>query len=222
MPRKNQVTYEPEYEGKPIMTDKDKKLGCYKPILKRMLELFEDMIKRHNKVNVVCRELRSPEEMPLICDNKAIRAFHADEAKSLKRAGIDSGYISVREQKPGRKSHYHDFLLLDGSKIQNIEGHLKTAEEIWERKLGLPKVREEERDIPPECRKQGWGLIHNCTWDNNDDSQKHSLMLRRDDPEYATKIKQCFYRASYLAKENQKGNTPKGQRQLFVSRIKKK
>ena len=45
--------------------------------------------------------------------------------------------------------------------------------------------------------------------------------VSRNDPAYETKKDDCFRRASYLAKVNSKGNTPKGQRELFSSRIPK-
>ena len=44
-------------------------------------------------------------------------------------------------------------------------------------------------------------------------------MLRPDDPEMEVKKDECFKRASYLAKTSTKGYAPKGQRELFSSRI---
>lgn len=42
-------------------------------------------------------------------------------------------------------------------------------------------------------------------------------MLNRASTDYDDKRKECFYRASYLAKVNTK-KTPEGQRELFTSR----
>ena len=47
------------------------------------------------------------------------------------------------------------------------------------------------------------------------------VMLRYDDPFRGNKKDDCFRRASYLAKTNTKGTAPKGQRELFSSRIPK-
>jgi hypothetical protein len=44
-------------------------------------------------------------------------------------------------------------------------------------------------------------------------------MLRPDDPEMEVKKDECFKRASYLTKTSTKGYAPKGQRELFSSRI---
>ena len=70
-------------------------------------------------------------------------------------------------------------------------------------------------------RENGYGLIDDCTKSRSGAKQINGVMLRKDDPEYASKKDDCFRRASYLAKVNTKGNTPKGQRELFSSRIPK-
>lgn len=75
--------------------------------------------------------------------------------------------------------------------------------------LGLPE------------REHGYGLIDDCTTSRNGENQVNGVMLRPDDPEMETKKDDCFRRASYLAKTNTKGYAPKGQRELFSSRIPK-
>ena len=207
MPRKKQITVEATYHGKPIMTDKAKQQGCCEPILARIEEQFEDMTKRHNKVLFMRYDTRFPSDFPPVHDNQTFYRFQADFIKHLKRQGFDPHYVTVREQSREKHQHYHGILLLDGNKTQNIHGHIADAEAIWRRKLNIPPGR---------------GLIDDCSTSRDGSPQQNGIMLRRDDPDYQTKINQSFHWATYLAKENQKSSTPQGLRELFASRIKKK
>ena len=100
--------------------------------------------------------------------------------------------------------------ILDGrheQKTQSIYNHIQTAERLWDSTLGLPE------------KKNGYGLIDDCTRSRAGETQVNGVVLRHDDPRRNDKKLDCFRRASYLAKTNIKGNTPKGQRELFSSRI---
>ena len=207
MPRKKKITVKPTYHGRTIMTDKELRQGCYEPILARIEEQFEDMTTRHSKVLFMRYDVRFPADTVQGMDNSTFCSFQADFIKQLTRQGLDPHYVVVREQSREKHQHYHGILLLDGNKTQNIYGHIRTAETIWRRKNNLP---------------EGTGLIDACTTSRDVTPQANGVMLRRDDPEYKTKINNCFHWASYLAKENQKSSVPEGQRQLFSSRIKKK
>ena len=88
--------------------------------------------------------------------------------------------------------------------------HIQTAERLWDSTLGLPE------------KENGYGLIDDCTTNRNGEPQENGVMLRYDDPFRGNKKDDCFRRASYLAKTNTKGNAPKGQREVFASRIPKK
>ena len=118
-------------------------------------------------------------------------------------------YIAVREQSREKHQHYHVALLLDGQKTQSIHNHIQTAERLWDTTLGLP------------ARENGYGLIDDCTTSRTGEKQVNGVMLRPDDPDMEAKKADCFRRASYLAKTNTKGNAPKGQREMFSSRISK-
>ena len=108
-----------------------------------------------------------------------------------------------------KHQHYHVALLLDSQKTQSIHNHIQTAERLWDSTLGLP------------ARENGYGLIDDCTTSRTGEKQVNGVMLRKDDPEMEDKKNDCFRRASYLAKNNTKGNAPKRQRELFSSRIPK-
>ena len=129
--------------------------------------------------------------------------------KNRSRHGLKPQYVAVREQSREKHQHYHIALWLDGQKTRSIHDHIKTAERLWDRTLGLPE------------RENGYGLIDDCTVSRNGERQINGVMLRKDDSNYADKRNDCFRRASYLAKTNTKGKAPRGQRELFSSRIPK-
>ena len=48
--RNEKITYEDQYQGHPIMTDKARQLGCKESILQKIDQLMTDMSNRHSKV----------------------------------------------------------------------------------------------------------------------------------------------------------------------------
>ena len=69
MPRKHPITYEPEYKDKPIMTDKEKRLGCMEPVLQQLERQFDAMTSKHSKVLFIRYDVRFPADMPPVHDN---------------------------------------------------------------------------------------------------------------------------------------------------------
>ena len=153
-------------------------------------------------------DIRFPEGYDY-ADNGIFREFQSKFMKNLSRQGLKPQYVAVREQSQEKHQHYHVALLLDGQKTQSIHNYIQTAERLWDSTLGLP------------ARENGYGLIDDCTTNRTGDKQINGVMLRSDDPDMEKKKDDCFRRASYLAKTNTKGNAPKGQRELFSSRIPK-
>ena len=144
-------------------------------------------------------DVRLPEGLDH-ADNGLFREFKSKYIKNRSRKGFKPQYVAVREQSKEKHQHYHVALWLDGQKTKNIHDHIATAERLWNKTLGLPD------------KVNGYGLIDDCTKSRSGAKQINGVMLRRDDPAYETKKDDCFRRASYLAKVNTKGNTPKGQR----------
>ena len=48
--RNEKITYEEQYHGHPIMTDKARSLGCKELILQKADQIMTDMSKRYSKV----------------------------------------------------------------------------------------------------------------------------------------------------------------------------
>lgn len=200
---------ETEYNDHPVMVDPEKKLYCDKKILKTIEDQFDYAEQSKKRVFFMRYDIRFPEDVNEHADNKLVRDFQANLVKTLKRQGLNPNYLLVREQSREKHQHYHGVLMLEGRKTQSIHNHIATAERLWDSAL----------DLPP--REGGYGLIDDCTKDRNGNRQENGVMLRHDDPDYEAKRNECFRRASYLAKINQKASTPKGHRELFSSRIPK-
>ena len=202
------TTTEKTFHGYSIMTDEEKGLSCETKILNEIERQFGYAEATKSKTLFMRYDIRFPEGYDH-ADNGVFREFQSKFMKNLSRQGLKPQYIAVREQSREKHQHYHVALLLDGQKTQSIHNHIQTAERLWDTTLGLP------------ARENGYGLIDDCTKSRSGAKQINGVILRRDDPEYNTKKDDCFRRASYLAKVNTKGNTTKGQKELFSSRIPK-
>ena len=231
MPRKHaNMTDEPTFgkKSRPIMTNRNKKRRCSIPILKRIESHMDDMLARHKDVYFFRFDIRYPQGYAAPSDNRQFCAFQADYVKGLQRENYDVRYVAVREQENSSNQHYSEIVLVNVSpdpkgvvSKPELKPFIDSAEKIWERKLGLPPVDEDERDIPPECRKKNRGLIEDCTKSRYGSPQENGIMLSKSDPEYEEKINRCFHWGSYTAKGKQKDKTPPGQRELFSSRLSK-
>lgn len=200
------TTTENTYNKYPIMTDETKGLACDEKILHEIERQFDYAEETKNKIFFMRYDIRFPEGYDH-ADNGVFREFQSKFIKNLSRKGLKPQYIAVREQSREKHQHYHVALLLDGQKTQSIHNHIQTAERLWDSTLGLPE------------KENGYGLIDDCTTSRAGETQVNGVMLRYDDPWRPDKKEECFRRASYLAKTSTKGNAPKGQRELFSSRI---
>ncbi|MFW5500917.1 MULTISPECIES: YagK/YfjJ domain-containing protein [unclassified Maridesulfovibrio] len=201
----NGITYEKMYNGKKILTDKDKGYGCYKDILQKTDRLMTTYTGKHNKANVTRFDLKYPKDENVPTDNKDFSRFASTFNKALKRKGLDPKYIAVREQSREKHQHYHVAVLTDGNKIRSPHTVIKTAEEHWNRTLGKDKSHK--------------SLVHYCTKSRSGEKQTNHYVLRRNDDNFEKEMNDCFERCSYLAKTNTKGNTPHRTREVFSSRI---
>ena len=203
---KDRVTFASEYDGLPINTDVDQKQGCHEKILDRIKDNFDYMTEHHNKIFFMRYDVRFPADNCDHPDNRTFRDFNANLLKNLNRQGLDPHSVWVREQSREKHQHYHGILLMDGNKIQSTHNPIRKAEELWAKAL----------DLPADHAK---GLVDDCTKGRDGSVQKNGVMMRKDDPQYHEKVKQCFHWASYLAKDNTKDKRLDGVRSFGASRI---
>ena len=95
--RNERITYEDQYQGHPIITDKDRQLGCKESILQKIDQIMTDMSNRHSKVFFMRYDVRFPQGYGHPNDNELFSQLQESFIKNRKRAGYDPAYIAVRE-----------------------------------------------------------------------------------------------------------------------------
>lgn len=203
------------YEGYPVLVNNEKNQYCRRSMLKVLKDTF-DSVQTQPKTFFMRYDVRFPKESTDIPhSNQLISEFQSDYIKELSRKKWNPKYVLTREQSREKHQHYHGILFLDGQKVQDISQPIAMAERIWQRKLELPPPSnhlEENGEANPHNH-----LIDPCTRARSGETVKNGIMLRNDDPQCEEKRKECFKRASYLAKVNTK-NGGKGIREIFSSR----
>ena len=184
--------------------------GFDQRILNEINRQFEFAEKTKDDILFVRFDIRFPDGVDPTSNervNDAYRSFQTKFMKNLSRHGLKPQYVAVREESTNEPPHYHVALMLDGQKAQTVQNHIQTAERLWESTLGLP------------ARKNGYGLIRNCTTDRDGKILPGGVLLRNGDSDAEQNKKDCVRQANQLAKTEDKGIAPKWQRELFSSRL---
>lgn len=164
-----------EINGKKLPINASSTKGCYFEMLSAIEREMTAMLSNHRKVLMFRFDIHIKKYTP---DNKVISDCLKEVKKFIKSYYEDCeriGYVWCREQQTVKHQHYHVFMMVNGSKIDNT---FKIFEEIQNISDRTPLLAE------PHIPKNAY------------------IMVNRDDEEA---YKQAFYRASYLAKIRTKG-----------------
>ncbi len=208
-PDKNtkQTTTEDMHNGLPINTDKDKGQACLTSILDKVQAHSDDMISKHTKVMQLRFDLHYPDGERIEPNSQHLQDFNYNLQRKLKREKCTGGHkvdprlITVTEQHNSIHSHTHGILLVNGNAKQSPYGLLKEIEIQWGQAIGT-----DAKGLVDHCDKQG----------------KNGIIIDRNKEDFEEKRKQCFYQASYIAKERGKDNQAKGSWLVKGTRIPKK
>ncbi len=211
MPKKKpkkttKVTFEPTFNGNPILTDKAKGYGCREDILKKIEERMDHATGKHSKVLCTRMDLRYPQGYPVPKGNKQVSSFLSKFKRNLKRNKNNPQYVCVREQSREKHQHYHLMLLTNQKKHQYPHKLIDKAEELWASTLGV---------------ENGKGLVDHCTKSRTGQKQPNSYRLNKNEDDFEQMKAKAVERASYLAKTNTKGNQPKHTHEVLCSRVPK-
>ena len=205
MAKHRKVIYDSTYKGHPINTDINKGYGCDTRILDANKRTIDGSLADSSKVLAIRYDVRFPATMEIDgSSNEIFTDAQADFCKHLSRQGLKPKYVAVRERGDSKTPHYHVALFLDGQKTQSAYNHVKKADEILARKLGLDPNRSH-------------GLVYACDVKREGEGKTDGYMLTRNGQDEYQKV---FYRCSYLAKVATK--PADGVRELFVSKRAKK
>ena len=211
MKTKRTLTTSPEYRGNSILVNEAQGLAADTRILDRISAQFDYAEGSKSKTFFFRYDLHFPKDMKVPSDNEHFKHFISAYTKNLARKGLAPQYFAVREQRQSEHQHYHVGVLLDGQKTRNPYEHLKTADRLWANELGI------NADNPSAL-----GIVNHCDKDKKTGERMvNGMMLDATKDNYEYIRDSCFRRASYLAKENQKQMTPKGQREYFASKLPK-
>lgn len=201
------------YNGLPINTGDSGQYFCFGVILQKIYELMTYMVNKHSRVLFVRFDVRFPANMSTDGSNTQITRLFKMFMDSSSYHGYGLQYVWVREQSREKHQHYHCVALLNGNKVQNYLAFLHSVSRTWNHVLGV------------QCD----GLIDFCNTNRDGTPAQNGIMITRPkqnatgveraEQEQAFKetFEACYYWATYLAKTNQKDNTPKGIRRFGVS-----
>ncbi|MUM78293.1 inovirus Gp2 family protein [Pseudodesulfovibrio sp. F-1] len=186
---KRKVTYE-SWNNLPIDT---RNSGCYEHILERSYRLIHYCLSKRSKILLFRIDLNARskhnENHNILKDNKILRQFLSFYTKKQQRKNIFWKYFWVKEESSTRKSHYHLFICVDGSKYQSA---YRLQSDIFNEWIAfISRHSDGYEGIGDRCNKY------------KNEKGVSSYMLKRSERE-GVEFKKCFKRVSYLAKENQK------------------
>ena len=98
--RTEKITYEDQYQGHPIMTDKARQLGCKESILQKIDQLMTDMSNRHSKVFFMRYDVRFPQDYDYPNDNELFSQFQESTNSSASFRRASSRTVNVRDMIP--------------------------------------------------------------------------------------------------------------------------
>ena len=204
---KKDITYSSNHRGYEIMRNNKNDKGTFISSMDTIINTYEEMLSKHNKVLIDREDIRQPEDSKLDNPQRKITRIMESSKREFDGKFKDSPhdpditFIRSTEQNANcDHSHFHLLILANGNCIKNrFSIHNSLA-------------RHTNRIFGSESE----GLVHRC-----DSVGDTGIMLRKDDPDYEDKLKKAIYISSYLAKVKGKEDTPKGTHRLTTSRKKK-
>jgi hypothetical protein len=201
------ITYQSEYKGMSINTNKQRKQGCIENILDNYQKTMSNMIDKHSKVMQIRFDLRYPDDKSVTPDSKHIQSFTRNFKRNLNReqhAGgnkVDAQVLWVKERDRSPHPHYHYLLLVNANAKQEY----------------YPVVQEADRQWSNILKSQQDGLVDYC-----DKHGDNGIIVKRGSDNEKEQLDRCLYQASYLAKERSKDRMEKGARLYSSSHVNSK
>ena len=209
------TTNESTFNNLPINNGQNGEYSSYQMILHKVHERMMLMTNRHCRVLFVRFDLRFPVNYLTNGRNDEISHLFKIMKENARNSGIDFHFIWVREQSREKHQHYHCVAFLNGSLVRDYRRFLGKVERVWGHVLAYDAT----------------GLVDWCNRDRDGLPVENGIMIERprqaavgasfheQNELYNSTLGRCFEWASYLAKTNQKDNTPYGIRRFNASQI---
>lgn len=204
-----------EFNGLPINNGLDGEHFCYDMILNKIYERLRWMSNRHCRVFFVRFDLRFPVNYLTNGGNDEVSHLFKIMKENASNRGTDVHFVWVREQSREKHQHYHCVMFINGSLVCNYRRYLGEIERVWGLVLSC-----DAKGLVDWCDRDRSGLpVENGIMivRPRQDAQGDSFFAQNE--LYNNSLRRCFEWASYLAKTNQKDNTPPGTRRFNASQL---
>ncbi len=180
------------------MADKERGYAMDKKKLQTIESTMDCALEKHQKV----MGFRVDMSVDSNISNALYRKTMSEVVRHLQSHKLSPLYVGVREVNPSTgNTHYHNVILVDGSRTRNPYGLLKYISERWRTK----------------CASAGYrGSVDYCDKSENMANPHTEYIMHRGNKE---EYDDFFHRSSYLAKIDTKPDDI--QRELFSIRLKK-
>lgn len=218
------VTNSSMYQGQPINTGSLGQFYCYDIILQKLHERLMYMVGKHSKVCFVRFDVRFPAHgFESAGHNYEISHLFKMLKENARARGIDLHFVWVREEESAGQAHYHAIALINGAKVQNYVAFLREVERCWKHVLETTSNGNpiNTQSLVNWCDKDYYtGLpVENGIMIQRPRLQSQGMERQQQEQAFQETVNRCFHWASYLAKVNQKSNTPDGSRRFGASMI---
>ena len=199
------ITYSKVYRGFPILTNRQKGLGCLTHILDAYIKQLLYMVHNHSKVMQIRFDLHYPDDDSFIPKRKHLHDFCYNLRRRLKRKKfvgghkLDPHYIHTSEKHYSLNEHFHFVLLVNANVSQAympiLINHVVPS---WQ------TVLKTDRD----------GLVDFCNRKGS-----NGIVMDRNSTFFNARVHMCSLQASYLAKIHTKEFRSKGNWLCGTTRI---
>jgi hypothetical protein len=209
------TTNESQFQGLMINNGRQEQFFCYDIILQKIHERIQLMTERYSRVMFVRLDIRFPRGYQPQGGNEEVSHLFKMMKENARARKITFHFVWVREQGGSDNPHYHAIVLLDASRASNYIEFLTEVTRVWGHVLGCHAV----------------GLIDRCDVDSFGNYTGNGVILQRpvrravgeerstQEQEFWVRLNWCYEWASYLAKVNQKEDTPYRVRRFGASKI---
>lgn len=204
------ITLDSYYQGSAINTGQGQ-LGCNTDILDRIKERLDYMIAKHCKVFFMRMDVTAPLNYDSSFVNNAFKNFLQAFLQYARRDKIiETQLVWKKEQLTSSNPHWHLVIFMNGSKTQNIYGHISKAKEIWARFLDIPSAEGYIHYCPKAPARLG--ELFPKTFGNG-------IMLQRSKGDFQYRYEYVYWWASYLAKASGSENLASNQRSFGYTQL---
>jgi len=210
------TTNKPSFNGFSVNNGIKGQFYNFNIILQKLYERMTFMTEKYSKVLFIRFDLRFPKDYFPSGKNDEVSSLFKRLKEQSDYYGFGLQFLWVREQSREKHQHYHCVVLVNGHKARKYYTFLQRVTKAWNEVLGVEES----------------GLVEFCDKKRNGSTAENGIMISRPTLTATGRIREaqerifhntfnhCYHWGSYLAKVNQKDNTPKRVRRFGVSQLK--